>query len=176
MAESGNDNPGMNMDGSAAKTRNRWVRWNDLDEQIGIFFLATMCILAFLQIVMRYVFNHPLFWVEEVTIMLSIWLVFLGAGVAARRGLHIAIEVIPFSSRGRSWVAVVIGLMVIFFFILLFIGAVPLMIELRGVRTPALRIPTSWIMLSFPVGAVVITVSYVRTIIKEIKNLRNTVG
>jgi TRAP-type C4-dicarboxylate transport system permease small subunit len=176
MAESGNDNPGMSMDGSAAKTRHRWVRWNDLDEQIGVFFLAAMCILAFLQVVMRYVFNHPLFWVEEVTIMLSIWLVFLGAGVAARRGLHIAIEVIPLSSRGRSWVAVVIGLMVIFFFILLFIGAVPLMIELRGVRTPALRIPTSWIMLSFPVGAVVITVSYVRTIIKEIKNLRKNVG
>jgi len=49
------------------------------------------------------------------------------------------------------------------------------MIELHGVPTPALRIPTSWIMLSFPVGALVITVSYIRSIRQEFKNLRSNV-
>jgi len=90
MAETGNEDSGMNMNGSAAKAKNkRLLRrfWKDLDEKIGVLFLAVMCVLAFLQVVMRYLFNYPLFWVEEVTIMLSIWLVFLGAGVAARRCL-----------------------------------------------------------------------------------------
>jgi len=178
MAETGNEDSGMNMNGSAAKAKNkRLLRrfWKDLDEKIGVLFLAVMCVLAFLQVVMRYLFNYPLFWVEEVTIMLSIWLVFLGAGVAARRGLHIAIEFIPFPPRVRVWVNVTIAVLIIFFFVLLFVGAVPLMIELHGVPTPALRIPTSWIMLSFPVGALVITVSYIRSIRQEFKNLRSNV-
>ncbi|MCC6192875.1 MAG: TRAP transporter small permease [Burkholderiales bacterium] len=50
----------------------------------GIF----LCVIA--QVVLRYVFNNPLTWSEELARYLFIWCAFLGWLVATRRGSHLA--------------------------------------------------------------------------------------
>jgi TRAP-type C4-dicarboxylate transport system permease small subunit len=50
----------------------------------GIF----LCVLA--QVVLRYAFNAPLTWSEELARYLFIWCAFLGWIVASRRGSHLA--------------------------------------------------------------------------------------
>lgn len=60
---------------------------------------AAMTSLVLLQVLLRYVFNAPLIWVEEATILMMIWTTFIGASVGIRRGSHVAatsfIEMLP---------------------------------------------------------------------------------
>lgn len=146
----------------------------DIDERIGSFLIFIMMSLTFLQVIMRYIFNAPLFWSEEVTIVLSIWVVFLGAGIASKRRLHIAIELFALSDKVALAKSIIISLCVIFFCVVVIIGAVPLLIDLRTVKTPALRIPTSWIMISFPVCALVMIYAQLVEIIKDVIKFKNT--
>ena len=49
--------------------------------------------LVFLAVVMRYVFNNPLTWGEELIVALLTWMVFLGSAAAVRSQMHIRIDV-----------------------------------------------------------------------------------
>jgi hypothetical protein len=44
------------------------------------------------QVFFRYVLNHSLFWSEELARYILVWLTFLGASVAYRRGVHPRID------------------------------------------------------------------------------------
>ena len=60
--------------------------------------LITLChglifVLVVLAVVMRYVFNDPLIWGEELIVALLTWMVFLGAAAAVRSQMHIRIDV-----------------------------------------------------------------------------------
>jgi TRAP-type C4-dicarboxylate transport system permease small subunit len=145
----------------------------DIDEKVGSFLILIMMSLTFLQVVMRYIFNAPLFWSEEVTIVLSIWVVFLGAGIASKRNLHIAIELWNLPYKGALVKSIIISSSIIFFCVVVIIGAIPLLIDLRTVKTPALRIPTSWIMISFPICAVVMIYAQLVAIIKDVISFKN---
>ena len=53
----------------------------------------TVVIVA-VQVFCRYVLNHSLFWAEELSRYLLVWLTFLGASVAYRRNVHPGIDVV----------------------------------------------------------------------------------
>jgi TRAP-type C4-dicarboxylate transport system permease small subunit len=50
--------------------------------------LTVMALLLLMQVILRYFFNSPLYWVEELTLLLQIWVVFLGASIVLRKGGH----------------------------------------------------------------------------------------
>jgi TRAP-type C4-dicarboxylate transport system permease small subunit len=52
----------------------------------------TMALVVAIQVVSRYVFNHSLFWSEELARFLLIWLSFLGATVAYCHGAHPGVD------------------------------------------------------------------------------------
>ena len=56
--------------------------------------VMAMTALVLVQVVLRYVFNVPLVWVEEMTVFLMIWMAFMGAAVGVRRGGHIAMTLL----------------------------------------------------------------------------------
>lgn len=59
-------------------------------------------------VIMRYVLRSPLSWLEEVQLLLFVWVAFFGASVAFRCGGHIAIEAVVemFPARLQRAVAV----------------------------------------------------------------------
>ena len=57
----------------------------------AIGLLAAIFVILILQIAFRYVLNAPLVWPEEAARYLYIWVCYLGAAVALRRGSHIVI-------------------------------------------------------------------------------------
>ncbi len=77
----------------------------------GIF----LCVLA--QVVLRYAFNNPLTWSEELARYLFIWCAFLGWIIASRRRSHLAmtfvVERMP--RRAQTAVAVVVQLATLLF-------------------------------------------------------------
>lgn len=69
-------------------------------------------------VALRYVFNNPLTWGEELIVALLTWMVFIGAASATRSQMHIRIDALApvFRMRQFSWlnvVTVLIGLVII---------------------------------------------------------------
>lgn len=59
---------------------------------IGIMLLI-MSLLAFVQVLTRYVFFYSIVWSEEVTRYLMIWMTFIGAALAVSKQDHINIDI-----------------------------------------------------------------------------------
>lgn len=61
---------------------------------IASLLLAATVSLTFAQVVLRYVFNNPQTWAEEVGRYLFIWITFLGAAIAFSRDTHIRVDAV----------------------------------------------------------------------------------
>lgn len=56
--------------------------------------LAVMVALIFGNVVLRYVFNSGWAWAEELSRLMFVWLIFLGAILALRRHAHLGVELL----------------------------------------------------------------------------------
>lgn len=74
---------------------------NRLCEVLLALLGAGMALVIGLQVFFRYALNDSLFWSEELGRMLLVWLTFVGATVAYRRGAHIGVDVV--TSRLSGW-------------------------------------------------------------------------
>ena len=61
---------------------------------IGVLLLC-MSVLAFVQVITRYVFVYSVVWLEELTRYMMIWMTFLGAALAVERQDNINIDILP---------------------------------------------------------------------------------
>jgi TRAP-type transport system small permease protein len=109
------------------------------------------------QVFFRYVLNNSIFWSEEVGRMCLVWLSFLGATAAYRRGAHIGIgflvERLPREAQRASQVLVLV-LSLAFFAVLTFAGGWFVWF-VAGQKTPALGLPKSIPYLVMPMSGVV---------------------
>jgi TRAP-type C4-dicarboxylate transport system permease small subunit len=62
------------------------------EDWIAFTIFWAMAAIVFLQFFTRYVLNDSLAWTEEIARYLLMWVTFIGAAVAMRRGTHIAVE------------------------------------------------------------------------------------
>jgi TRAP-type C4-dicarboxylate transport system permease small subunit len=70
----------------------RAPRANRLLENVTIGLFAVLCVVVFGEVVARYLFNHPFFWSDEVTVYTFTWVAFLGSALALRDNRHIGIS------------------------------------------------------------------------------------
>jgi TRAP-type C4-dicarboxylate transport system permease small subunit len=49
-------------------------------------------VVMFIQVVLRYVFNEPFTWAEELSRYCFIWIVYLGAAIASKRAAHLKVD------------------------------------------------------------------------------------
>ncbi|WP_026895326.1 TRAP transporter small permease [Clostridiisalibacter paucivorans] len=59
---------------------------------VSSILLTFMLVITFVQVVLRYVFNNPTMWSEEVTLLMLIWFGYLAISLAVREDCHISIE------------------------------------------------------------------------------------
>ncbi len=74
--------------------------WYVLGRVNAVFMFAILS-LTFSQVVLRYLFNHPVTWIEEISRYLFVWIVFLGSATAFRAGEHIKVDIF----ERRDWPA-----------------------------------------------------------------------
>ncbi len=70
----------------------RAPRANRLLENVTIGLFAVLCTVVFGEVVARYVFNHPVFSSDEITVYMFTWVAFLGSALALRDHRHIGIS------------------------------------------------------------------------------------
>ncbi len=63
-------------------------------EYITILSMACITILLLVNVFLRYLFGHPFPWAEEISVLLIVWVVFLGAGLVQKKDGHVAISYI----------------------------------------------------------------------------------
>lgn len=98
----------------ALETLTSWV--------MAAAFAALICVVA-LQVLARNVFSLPMIWTLDVAQLLFAWCIFLGAGVAFRRGTHYIVDLWP-AEGPLAWIPVACGFLagVIVVYVLLWHG------------------------------------------------------
>ena len=127
-----------------------------LEEYFTAAILATMTLLTFSQVVLRYVFDTGLVWLLEATIYLFSWLVLLGISTGIRTDSHIAVELLTesLSPRAQKVVALVAVGLSLLYAVLMFGGSFTLVRRLADFGSLAHDIPLPrWVLLSsLPIG------------------------
>ncbi|MDN5842745.1 MAG: TRAP transporter small permease [Alcaligenaceae bacterium] len=118
-------------------------------------FLAALALILFVQVVLRYIWHSPLIWSEEVAKYLSIWVVFLGMGIAMRNMSLIAVEAViqAVSDHIRYRIrSLVLLLVAIFMAYLVYIGII-ITTEASDQNFASMEISMSVAYAAMPVGA-----------------------
>ena len=132
------------------------------------FAYMTLAVLA--QVFGRYLFNYSISWTEETAKFAQIWVVFIGAGIAMRRGWHVAVDVLagmlPLGPARALSVVVAVGC--IGFLGVVVYGSFAL-IELGWLfeTSPVLLIPMWIIYLCIPLGAFYFALEMVLSVVER---------
>ena len=84
----------------------RILRWILFATSVGVV------LLVFIQVIMRYFFDVPLYGIEEAAIYLAVWSYFIGSAYGAKQKEHISaslIDVLLPAGRGQAFVAMITG-------------------------------------------------------------------
>lgn len=125
------------------------------NQALIIGLMAVMAVLVFVNVVTRYVFNHSIIWVEELTQYQMIWITYLGAGLALREGRHVAVDtlqdLLPETPRRllRTLVAAAIAL----FMLAVTVLGVQIAMFTWNQETPVMNVPAGLPYLGVPIGA-----------------------
>ena len=114
----------------------------------------------------RYVLERTFVWYDEVARAAFMWLVFLGAAVAVRRGahfgLHVFVEMLP--PQLRRFVLVLSPLVIILFAAALAGLGWMLMQHGAAQTTAVMGMPVSWIYAAIPAGGALMGVNALRAL------------
>ena len=125
-----------------------------LVEFVCVALMAVLVADVFLGVWSRYVMRATFQWYDEVARLCFVWMIFLGAAVAVRRGahfrLHLLIDRLGASARRR--VDLLVTVIVIAFAAVLVAGGVAIAPLARRQVTDALEISMLWFYGALPVG------------------------
>lgn len=149
---------------------------NRIDDAIGAaedFFIiaahGTVSGLVILAVVLRYVFNDPLTWGEELIVGLFTWMVFIGAAAAVRSRMHIRIDVMApvFRKPKMNWLnqlTVVIGITII---VTMIVACYEQVLQELVVESPMLGVSKAWFAAAMPAGLALMLLHVLRAWLDE---------
>jgi tripartite ATP-independent transporter DctM subunit len=164
LAESDEQLPG------APLARSRWLRAADaFIDGVSAALLIVMVFVTTLQIVMRYAFNAPLPWPEEVARWAFLWLVMLGCVTATRLGSHIRMTMLvhrlPASTRG---ITDLVGIMLSAAALTIIASLGLRLMDATTAISVNIGVSYSWLYLSLPVGAALSLFALARTRVENV--------
>lgn len=72
-----------------------FLRWmNRFEEAVIGLLLASITLLVFVEVVMRFGFNTGISWVQEATLLMSAWFVLFGVSYGLKVGAHINVDAV----------------------------------------------------------------------------------
>jgi TRAP-type C4-dicarboxylate transport system permease small subunit len=116
-----------------------------------------MAVVVFAEVIFRYALLLPLFWTEEFARYCLVWSSLLGAGVALKRGEHIAVTFFldKLPNIARSGVSLFARISVVALLGVIFWGGLYLVLLTRNQMSPAMRVSMSWPYMAVPVGSLI---------------------
>lgn len=124
---------------------------------LTILIVAAMASCIFLGVFSRYVLNDPLVWYEEASKFLMVWMVFIAAPIAYRRGDFVSIDIIGAvpSPRLRALLHLAVNSMVLFLLYQLTFHGWGLALNAWGQQPMSIPVSFFWIYVVVPLGSAV---------------------
>ncbi|ALM54266.1 TRAP transporter small permease [Halomonas huangheensis] len=132
--------------------------------------LLVMTVLIFWQFFARFVIGKPLFFSEEIARFAMIWLTFLGAGYAYRKGLLISVDIVLEYAGPRlaQLMRVLIVLCSLGFALVLVVYGFELVGRVSHQIAPSTRVSMMWPYMAVPLGGVVIVINSLGLLLDEV--------
>jgi C4-dicarboxylate transporter, DctQ subunit len=132
---------------------------NKVEEGIISLLLASMTLLVFMEVVMRFGFNVGIHWAQELTLLLSGWMVMFGVSYGLKVGSHIGVDALVklFSPRLRRTVTIVAILLCLIYCGLFLLGSWTYLAKLKSIGIELEDIPVpKWIANSILFGGMIL--------------------
>ncbi len=146
--------------------------WDKFWEILIVVLLFGIVVLAFIQVVFRYILNSPLTWSEAICRYMYVWMVFVGSAVVINTEGHLTLTffVDRMPQRMQRPLKVVANLIVVFILILIFIneGAYLTKVTSRQISATVGN-KMSWIYVAIPVGGVLMVLNTLRQLVRLLK-------
>ena len=156
------------------KTRIKYPRFlKNLDLHFTALLVSALVLLTIIGILVRYFFNKPFPWLEEITSLCFLWSILIGAAAAFRMKSHVAIEIVVerFSKKNQRVIEAVITIITALLLIYLTIQAVIYLGTVTGAnrRTGLLRLPYGIIYGMLPVSTVLMLANLLYAFFKDFR-------
>jgi C4-dicarboxylate transporter DctQ subunit len=133
-----------------------------LNQLICISTIFTMFLLVFVNDIGLYFFKYTFLWVDELARWLMISTAFMGMGLAIRNRQHVSIEIVQdhVPERVRTAIRIVVAAIVIVFASIFAYLGYQYSVGMRGILSPAMRFPVSFVYLIIPIGYALFIFNY----------------
>ncbi|NPA74421.1 MAG: TRAP transporter small permease [Epsilonproteobacteria bacterium] len=145
-----------------------------INKQISLFVVLLLFLLSLLlgvNVFYRYVLNDSIYWSNEVARYLLAYIVFLGATMAHKSGVHIRIDMIfmHISQKSIKVIDKVISIFFILFWALVLYGSIKLFPLFMMQTTATLQIPYAVPFAALPISAVIWMVYCLDDLLKKLE-------
>jgi len=159
--------------GKSRKINRAIYVYDHMEEIILVAMLTMIVVVAFLQVIMRYVFNNSLSWAEEFGRFFFVWLTWIGISIGAKRGQHIRIEFLvnkmPF--RVAQVMNLISDLMVFMVCIVTIYYGAYLAQAFSGLKFVSIQMSQAWGYAALPTGCTLMILRSLPSTWQSIKNL-----
>ena len=143
----------------------------------SVLFLA-MCLMVFVQVVMRYAVNKPIYWAEEFSLSIFTWVAFIGSALALRKSRHARITFLidKFPPAMRQKVEISGQGLVAVISVLIFYQSVKYNGITGTITLPALNVPGSFVSFAITFSAVLMFIFSIEAIVDIVRKKERETG
>jgi TRAP-type C4-dicarboxylate transport system permease small subunit len=123
--------------------------------------LIVMSVLAFVQVITRYVFEYPNSWIEETTRYLMVWMIFIGMAYAVRKEQHLEVGIISLLFPSSAAKLLLFFDLVLLIFAVIFTGLSGKVVVFQwemGQTSPGMGIPIALVYLGLFLGGILMII------------------
>ena len=149
----------------------KFMTWLDLHGEAAMIgtMVAAMSILMGMQVILRYVFQTSISWVEEVVVYFHIWCGFIGLSYCIRHNSDMRIDIsniLP--KKVASTLRWISDIILIAFYVYMAKAGVEVVLSLiqSGQKSPAAHIPMFLVYASIMVGCLLALLRFIQRIIR----------
>ena len=127
-----------------------------LFKELDIILLLILAILTFSGVISRYMFNNPLVWLYELTLVLFSWIIFGGVSIAFKRGENIRVDLFGDHRKKLKRIFAIFGNAFTIIFLLVIIKqGITIVSTTWAQQYNTIDISTAWFYIPFPLCALV---------------------
>ncbi len=146
-----------------------------VEEWLPALLMGAMAVAITADVVMRYVFNHPLAWAGPLSMICMVWMVYLGSAAVSRRGAHICLDFLSgrLGHRGRSIIDLFVELVTLLVLGTILVATVIYLEKARFLIVPGLGISKKYITVAVLVGILLMLLHSAVHAIRAIRGFRD---
>lgn len=132
---------------------------------------VVLTVSVFLQVLIRFVFKHPLPWTEEIARIAFVYCIFVGATIAVRENSHLQVDfLLVILPKPVARAAVFLGMLLVGVFLVFVTWQGVVLVLATGVQmSPVMQVPFKYLYLILPVSGAIMLLYLVANMLALIR-------